>query len=86
MIPLTVHTNLEGKWPELETKMKDGSLLTGDITDVGALPNGMASGRPSVAIRIKLTNGEEVVAQTSAALFVGAANAIAARYPEINGR
>ena len=53
------------------------------LVDVAVLPRGMASGRPSVAIRLHLEDGSTVIAQTSARLFVTAARAIHARYPDL---
>lgn len=50
---------------------------------VAVLPMGLASGRPSVAIRIDLPAGQTVVAETSARLFCAAARAILARYPDL---
>lgn len=50
---------------------------------VAVLDGGLASGRPSVALRIDLPDGRAVVAETTARLFVTAARAIVARYPDL---
>lgn len=47
---------------------------------VGALAGGMASGAPSIAIAVPLPDGRTVVAETSLALFLSAADAFRARY------
>lgn len=48
--------------------------------EVGALPGGMASGAPSVAFCFSLPDGRVVLAETSLALFLGAGDALKARY------
>lgn len=50
--------------------------------EVGALAGGMASGRASVAFCFTLPDGRVVVAETSLALFLLAADALRARYGE----
>lgn len=47
------------------------------------LDGGMASGRPSVALRIDLPDGQVVIAETSARLFCSAGRAIAAAHPKL---
>jgi len=47
---------------------------------VGALEGGMQSGKPSVAFGIDLGDGTWVLAETSLALFLGAADALRARF------
>lgn len=47
---------------------------------VGALAAGMASGAPSVAFCFSLPNGQVVIAETSMALLLTAADALKARY------
>ena len=51
-----------------------------DDFTVAALPSGMVSGRPSVSFLIDLPNGEAVMAETSLALFLTAADAIRGTY------
>lgn len=48
--------------------------------EVGALPNGMTSGKPSVAFCFPLPDGRVVVAETSLALFLSTADVTRARY------
>jgi len=87
MPALTLHLNGDGLWPELAEKLGTDALihLSNDATiHVGVLPAGMASGLPSVALRIDLPDGRILVAETSARLFVNADRAIAIRYPEVD--
>ena len=53
------------------------------MIEVVTLAGGMTSGLPSVAIRLTLEDGSTAIAQTSARLFVTAAQAILARYPHL---
>ncbi len=48
--------------------------------EIGALASGMKSGAPSVALCFKLPDGTIVLAETSLALFLTAAEVLAARY------
>lgn len=50
---------------------------------VAVLDRGMASGRPSVALRLDLVDGTVVIAETSARLFAMAGRAIVAKYPDL---
>jgi hypothetical protein len=50
---------------------------------VAVLDGGLVSGRPSVAIRLDLPDGQVVVAETTARLFVMAGRAISAKYPQL---
>jgi hypothetical protein len=59
---------------------------------VAVLEHGMASGKPSVAIRIDLdeairvgwgTKGQVILAETSAKLFCSAVKIIMAKYPDL---
>lgn len=47
---------------------------------VTGLDGGMVSGNPSVAIRLDLPDGKTVIAETSLALFLTAADALKSRY------
>jgi hypothetical protein len=66
-------------WPDLQ----DRKIYhhTGPIS-VAALPGGMESGKTSVSIRIDLSDGSTVIAETSLQLFASAAKAFLARYGE----
>lgn len=83
MIPMVVNLDGDNAWPELKDKpfihLGNGS----PAIQVAVLENGMASGRPSVALRLDLPDGQHVVAETSARLFCSAARAIMARYPDL---
>jgi hypothetical protein len=67
----------EPAWPELRDKavihVKDPLRITGLVA-------GMASGAPSVAIRLDLPDGQIIVAETSLQLFLAAADALKAKY------
>lgn len=84
---MTISLNLilqgEGAWPDLT----DGRLIHlgngAPPMQVAVLDKGMASGRPSVAVRLDLPDGRIVVAETTARLFCAAGRAIAARYPDL---
>jgi hypothetical protein len=78
MIPFSVIFN-EPAWAELDPH----EVTEASIKGVALLKNGMESGRPSVAFRIDLPDGDVVIAQTSARLFCVAAKAIMARHPEL---
>jgi hypothetical protein len=43
----------------------------------------MASGKPSVMLRIDLPDGRVVLAETSLRLFAAAAHAFASNYPDL---
>lgn len=69
----------EPAWPELA----DGKTVlhhTKDKMQVTALLGGMSSGAPSVALRIDLEDGSVVIAETSLALFLTAADGLKAKY------
>jgi hypothetical protein len=55
----------------------------GQVIRVAPVDGGMASGRPSVVIRLDLADGMVVIAPTSARLFCTAAKAIMAKYPDL---
>ncbi len=73
---MMIHLEGDGVWKDLHgTPMR-----TDNIAAVCALKGGMASGAPSVAIRIDLEDGTTVIGQTSMRLFLAAADAFRARY------
>lgn len=55
-------------------------VLEARIGVVGAMPGGMQSGKPSVAIVAELPDGTQVFSETSLELFLAAAAAFRARY------
>lgn len=76
---------LEGDnaWPDLEDKQVIHLGNNAPAIQVAVLDGGMTSGRPSVAIRLDLSPDQAVLAETSARLFVLAAHAIEAKYPNL---
>lgn len=70
----------EPAWPELD---RDRIIHVGEGAPpigVAVLEGGMASGAPSVALRVDLPDGKVVVAETSLKLFLAAADALKARF------
>lgn len=74
MIDLKIVLDAQGAWPDLVDAQQ------GVLERVGALPGGMASGKASVAVVIRLADGRLVFAETSLDLFLAAATALRARY------
>jgi hypothetical protein len=80
----------------MTVQLKVGFVQKGDV-DAGDFPGepdlflselfviegGMSSGKPSIAVRITLPDGRELVAQTSAKALVAATKIIEGRYPEL---
>lgn len=81
MIPFTIKLDGDNAWPELADKEVIHLGQGAPAIQVAVLNGGMASGRPSVAIRVDLPDGRHVIAETSARLFCSAGRAILARYP-----
>lgn len=81
MIPMVIKLNGDNAWPDLKDKkflhMGQGS----PAIEVAVLEMGMASGRPSVAMRFDMPDGQTLIAETSARLFCSTARAIMAKYP-----
>lgn len=76
MPAVTIVLDAQGAWPDLVDAKK------GELERIGALPGGMASGKASVALVVRLDDGRLVFAETSLELFLGAAVALRARYPD----
>lgn len=74
--PLQINLAGDNAWPDLEGT----DFGHGMATHVAVLPDGTNKGKPSVAIRGQLTDGTEVVLQTTWNLLYSAAQAIEARY------
>ncbi len=83
MISMILKLNGDDAWPELKDKPIIHLANDAPPIQVCALEGGLASGRPSVAIRIDLPDGRSVIAETTARLFVSAGRAIWARYPDL---
>lgn len=83
MISMIIKLDGDNAWPDLRGKevihLGDGS----PPIQVTTLEGGLASGRPSVALRFELPGGETVIAETTARLFCTTAKAIMARYPDL---
>ena len=62
MIPMIIKLDGEGAWPDLLDNPAVVHLANGPPIQLAVLRSGMASGRPSVAIRIDLPDGQHVVA------------------------
>lgn len=77
-----LHLLLEGDNAWAEIKAKKVIDLSELPIEMAILPGGMQSGKPSVAFRIHLPNGEVLFTQTSWALLYAACKAIEARYGE----
>ncbi len=76
----SIHLVLEEPaWPDLHKGDRTVHHTTEPIGVTG-LMGGMESGKPSVALRIDLQDGSSVIAETSLALFLSAADALKARY------
>jgi len=67
----------DGAWQDLDPEKV--IHLTGSFK-VAALAKGMASGKPSLMIRIDLPDGRVVLQETSMRLWIAVARALAARF------
>lgn len=83
MISMTINLNGDGAWPDLQGKTFVHLSGGAPPIQVAVLDRGMTSGRPSVALRFELPDGQTVVAETSARLFCSAARAIMAKHPDL---
>lgn len=79
MIPMSINF-LE---PD-EIWFKPGELLhEGGKIELAVSPHGLASGRPTVLIRVTTEDGKSFVVPTTARLFVTMGRAIDAKYPDL---
>lgn len=76
---LSLNLNGDNAWPDLKDRPVHNY---NEPIEMVLLDGGMASGKPSVAIRLDIDGGS-IIAQTSAALFVNAARLIEAKYPNL---
>lgn len=81
MPTMTINLDGDNAWPELRGKPVI-HLANDAVIKIVALAAGMASGKPSVCIRLDLPDGSVVLAETSARLFVMAAAAIVGKWPD----
>lgn len=84
VIALRIMLDGDGAFPDLAGKIGTDDVihLGNDAPPIGVavLEHGTASGRPSIMLRVDLPDGRTVLAETTWALFAGAAQAVAARY------
>jgi hypothetical protein len=78
-----IHLILDGDnaWPELAAPDSGVVHLPDAPWGLAAIEGGMASGLPSLALRLDLSDGRVVVAETSLAAWVAATVALRARFP-----
>jgi hypothetical protein len=78
----SLRVNLDGDnaWPDLADKMDQVLHLRDPDWTLVALPGGMTSGSTSVALRINLPDGQVVICETSLAIWLASARALAGRY------
>lgn len=76
MMRLDIALDGDNAWPDLAGK----PVIDGRLAGVACLADGMASGNPSVGLRVELPDGQTVIAQTSLRLFLIAGRAIAERH------
>lgn len=83
MIGMTINLEGDNGWPDLRGKPVVHLGNDAKPIQIAVLDGGMTSGRPSVALRFELPDGTTVIAETTARLFVTAARAIHAKYPDL---
>lgn len=67
MIALDIIIHGDNCWPDLHN-----GFITGRLVAIARLPNGTLSGKPTVAVRIELPDGQTVLAETTLALLSSA--------------
>jgi hypothetical protein len=84
-----IHLILDGDnaWPELAPDPAGRERiyvvhLPDAVWQLAALPGGMESGAPSLALRLDLPDGRVVLAETSLAAWITATAALRGRFPE----
>lgn len=65
---LDINTNGDNCWPDLRT----AGFIRGEWVGIARLPNGTRNGNPTVTVRIKLPDGQTVLAETTMALLESA--------------
>lgn len=85
MIGMIINLNGDNAWPDIQDKEIIHLSNDAPPIQVATLEGGLASGRPSIAIRIDLPDGKVVVVETTARLFCSAGRAIQAKYPDLFG-
>lgn len=84
MIALEIHLNGDGLGRDLKDTPERIIHLGNDAPPIhiSVLDGGMRSGKASIMLRIDLPDGKVVLAETSLALFLTAAKAFAAKFPD----
>ncbi len=82
MLGIIVHSHGDGVWRDLQGRQVIHLGNEAPPIQIAALDGGTVAGRPSVAIRLDLPDGRTVVAETSLALLVGAAELLLVHYGE----
>ena len=84
MVALTIILQGDNAWPDLAQRIVAGQVIhlgnNAPAIQVAALPGGMTNGGTSIMLRIDLPDGRVVLAETSLALFLAAADAFRVRY------
>lgn len=83
MLGMSIILDGDEAWPDLRNKKFHHVGNGAKPIQVATLTGGLQSGRPSVAIRIDLDDGQIIVAETTARLFCSAAKAIMVKYPDL---
>lgn len=69
----------EGCWPDLEEKIKEGKYVHLSMLDLAFLPDGTEDGKPTLAFRFDLPDGQAVMAECTLAIMEQALSAIKTR-------
>lgn len=73
MNSITILTDVDGAFKDLQDKRDSVIHLRDPVLAIGRLPKGMASGKSSVMIRIDLPDGKVVIAEISLDIFLNCA-------------
>lgn len=82
MIGMKIHLDGDNCWPDLKEKAEQGKLTEVTGMEVAMLLGGMSSGKPSVAFRFDLEDGNTIFTQTSLELLESAVRSMRIRYEE----
>ena len=77
VIALQVHVDGDGAFPEM-----DEATPSGLLERIAALPDGMASGEPSVGLLVRMDDGKCVLGQTSLRCLLSASAMFLAHYTQ----
>lgn len=78
-ILIDVQNKMRDVWP----RTTPGDVKIGHLEAIGVLPNGMSSGRPSVALFVTSSSGEKVMAETSLQNLQMAMAAFISKYGDV---